>query len=102
MWKDLTPTFEGVQERGAGDLILPEQLVKKDSVSSETSKLGACLDANVQNRIVFKGEHNMEDFQIFYICGLRENVLANNSRRKYSKFTAHIVQIRKKRGSWRF
>ena len=49
--------FEGVQKKkGAENLLLPWQLVQKDEGNSDTGKLRACLDATIQNKLLFRGE----------------------------------------------
>ena len=60
-WKDLKYKFEGVQEKGAENLLLPWQLVQKDEGNSDTGKLRACLDATIQNKLLFRGENKMAD-----------------------------------------
>ena len=58
-WKDVKPRFEGVQAKGSENLVLPWQLVKKSGEGSEMGKLRACLDATMQNMLLFRGENRM-------------------------------------------
>ena len=41
--------------------MLPWQLVQKDEGNSDTGKLRACLDATIQNKLLFRGENKMAD-----------------------------------------
>ena len=61
-WDKCKERFNGVQENRKENILLPWQLVVNESKrSSETGSLRACLDASVQNKLLFRGSCNMTD-----------------------------------------
>ena len=66
-WIVVRTCFEGVQPKGAENLILLWQLVKKDAGNSKTAKIRSCLDDTIQNKLVFRGKNKMPDVTILSI-----------------------------------